>query len=208
MHDYLPLFPLDVVLFPEMLLPLHIFEERYKEMIGECLQGKSVFGVLYAHGDRVERIGCTAEISQVVRRYPDGRMDLVAVGKKRFQVSFFDSQRAYLQADFEWLPDTDAEGEPSEERARRTLELFGKVCKLTGQDPEDPSREFSRQGLAFSLASRLQLTNEIRQCILEALSEDSRLELLAEHLSELVPILTSRHKLARQAGSNGHLRHE
>ena len=64
MPDYLPLFPLDVVLFPEMLLPLHIFEERYKEMIAECLQGNSPFGVLYAHDDRVATIGCTAEISQ------------------------------------------------------------------------------------------------------------------------------------------------
>ena len=85
MHDYLPLFPLDVVLFPEMLLPLHIFEERYKEMIAECLQNRSPFGVLYAHDDRVETIGCTAEISQEIKRYPDGRIDLVAVGQKRFQ---------------------------------------------------------------------------------------------------------------------------
>ena len=95
MPDYLPLFPLDVVLFPEMLLPLHIFEERYKEMIAECLQGDSPFGVLYSHQDTVETIGCTAEIKQVLKRYPDGRLDLVAVGRKRFQVTFFDSEKTY-----------------------------------------------------------------------------------------------------------------
>ena len=82
MPEYLPLFPLDVVLFPEMVLPLHIFEERYKEMIAECLQDNSPFGVLYAHDDRVATIGCTAEVSQVIKQYPDGRLDLVAVGSE------------------------------------------------------------------------------------------------------------------------------
>ena len=206
MHDYLPLFPLDVVLFPEMLLPLHIFEERYKEMIGECLQGSSPFGVLYAHDDRVETIGCTAEISQEIKRYPDGRIDLVAVGRKRFQVSFFDSEKAYLRASIELLPDSAGAKEPSEKLVQQALELFGQACKLMGRDdPEEFSRESSFRGLAFRLASSLQLHNEIRQRILEARSEDQRLEELTKRLSELIPRLTERHKSAKQAGSNGRL---
>jgi len=206
MHDYLPLFPVDVVLFPEMLLPLHIFEERYKEMIGECLQDRSPFGVLYAHDDRVETIGCTAQISQEIKRHSDGRIDLVAVGQKRFQVSFFDSEKAYLRASIELLPDSAGDKEPSENQARQALELFGQACKLMGLgDPQEFSRESSFQGLAFKLALSLQLHNEIRQRILEARSEDQRLEELTEHLSELIPRLTERHKSARQAGSNGRL---
>jgi len=206
MPDYLPLFPLDVVLFPEMLLPLHIFEERYKEMIGVCIQNNSPFGVVYAHDDRVETIGCTAEISQVIKRYPDGRIDLVVVGQKRFQVSFFDSEKAYLRASIELLPDSVGDREPSKEQARQALDLSVRVCKLKGQDDlEEFSRESSLRGLAFKLASWLHLQNEIRQRILEAGSEDQRLEKLAEHLSELIPRLTARHHSAKQAGSNGHL---
>jgi len=206
MHDYLPLFPLDVLFFPEMLLPLHIFEERYKEMIGECLQGRSPFGVLYAHDDRVEMIGCTAEISQVIKRYPDGRIDLVALGQKRFQVSFFDSEKAYLRASIELLPDSAGDDEPSEKQARQALELFTQACKLMGRDnPEEFSRESSFRGLAFKLAASLQLHNEIRQRILEARSEDQRLEELTQHLSDLIPRLTEKHKSAKQAGSNGRL---
>ena len=206
MPDYLPLFPLDVVLFPEMLLPLHMFEERYKEMIAECLQGDSPFGVLYSHQDTVETIGCTAEIKQVLKRYPDGRLDLVAVGRKRFQVTFFDSEKAYLRGRVELLPDSVGDRGPSEELARRTVDLYTQASRLMGEeDREELSPESSLQGLAFKLASSLHLQNAIRQRILEARSEDQRLEELVEHLSALIPRLTERQKSAKLAGSNGHL---
>jgi Lon protease-like protein len=206
MPDYLPLFPLDVVLFPEMLLPLHIFEERYKEMIAECLQGKSPFGVLYSHDDTVETIGCTAEISQVIKRYPDGRLDLVAVGRKRFQVSFFDSEKAYLRASIELLPDTVGAQEPSENLLRQAMDLYTKASKLMGKDdPEEFGPESSVEGLTFNLASSLRLQNEVRQRILEARSEGQRLEELTEHLSALIPLLTERQESVKRAGSNGRM---
>jgi Lon protease-like protein len=206
MPDYLPVFPLDVVLFPEMLLPLHIFEERYKEMIAQCLQGNSPFGVLYFHDDRVATIGCTAEISRVIKRYPDGRLDLVAVGRERFQVSFFDSEKAYLRARVELLPDPIGGREPSQELARQALDLYAQAFRLMGEDdPEEFSPQSPPQGLAFKLASTLRLRNEIRQRILESTSEDERLEELAEHLAALIPRLTERQKSAKLAGSNGRI---
>jgi Lon protease-like protein len=208
MTDYLPLFPLDVVLFPEMLLPLHIFEERYKEMIGECLQERSPFGVLYANGDRVEAIGCTAEINQVIKRYPDGRLDIVALGRKRFQVSFFDSEKAYLRASVELLPDLTGDREPSDNQAQQALELAAQAWKLMGQDQDDgeaPTLQSSSAGLAFRLASSIQVPNGIRQRILEARSENQRLEELTAYLVELIPQLTEKHEAAKKAGSNGHL---
>ena len=130
------------------------------------------------------------------------------MGQKRFQVSFFDSEKAYLRASIELLPDSVGDKEPSEKLAQQALELFGQACKLMGgDDPEEFSRESSFRGLAFRLASSLQLHNEIRQRILEARSEDQRLEELTKHLSELIPRLTERHKSAKQAGSNGRLIH-
>ena len=206
MPEYLPLFPLDVVLFPEMVLPLHIFEERYKEMIAECLQDNSPFGVLYAHDDKVAMIGCTAEISQVLKQYSDGRLDLVAVGRKRFQVSFFDSEKTYLRASVELLPDSVGAQEPSENLVRQALDLYAQASKLMGEDnPEEFSPESSLQGLAFKLASSLHLQNEVRQRILEARSGGQRLEELAEHLSALIPRLSDRQESAKRAGSNGRM---
>ena len=206
MPEYLPLFPLDVVLFPEMVLPLHIFEERYKEMIAECLQDNSPFGVLYAHDDKVAMIGCTAEISQVLKQYSDGRLDLVAVGRKRFQVSFFDSEKTYLRASVELLPDSVGAQEPSENLVRQALDLYAQASRLMGEDnPEEFSPESSLQGLAFKLASSLHLQNEVRQRILEARSGGQRLEELAEHLSTLIPRLSDRQESAKRAGSNGRM---
>ena len=206
MPDYLPLFPLDVVLFPEMLLPLHIFEERYKEMISGCLRSNSAFGILYAHDDRVETIGCIAEISQVTKRYSDGRMDLIAVGRERFQVNFFDSEKAYLRGSVELLPDSEGGQEPTEDLARQILEVYYQVSMLMGQrDAQEFNSQSSLRGLAFKLTSSLPLENGIRQRILEARSEDRRLEELAGRLTALIPVLTERQNAGKRAGSNGHL---
>ena len=78
----LPLFPLDLVLFPGAALPLHIFEPRYQEMISECLDRKKSFGVVRAKEEGVAEIGCTAEIITVAKKYPDGRMDIVTEGTR------------------------------------------------------------------------------------------------------------------------------
>jgi Lon protease-like protein len=82
----IPLFPLDVVLFPGTPLPLHIFEPRYKEMIAECRAQDRAFGVVRALEQGLADVGCTAEIVTVVKEYPDGRLDLVAEGRQRFEI--------------------------------------------------------------------------------------------------------------------------
>jgi len=142
----------------------------------------------------------------VIKQYPDGRLDLVAVGRKRFQVGFFDSEKAYLRASIELLPDSVGGQAPSENLVRQTLDLCAQASRLTGEgDPEAFSPEPSVQGLAFKLAASLHLQNEIRQRILEARSEDQRLEELAEHLSALIPRLTERQESFKRAGSNGRM---
>ena len=78
----LPLFPLEVVLLPGTPLPLHIFEPRYKEMIGECLANDAPFGVVRALEEGIAEVGCTAEIITVTKEYPDGRMDLICRGSQ------------------------------------------------------------------------------------------------------------------------------
>jgi Lon protease-like protein len=208
MDSYLPLFPLDVVLFPEMLLPLHIFEERYKEMIGTCLQDRSEFGVVYAHDESVEEVGCTAEISKVIKRYPDGRMDILVMGKRRFQVLFFDSEKTYLRGSVELLADLDSESEPSKEKVARALNLYEQVYRLLNRaEPEELGLSRSDADLSFRIASVLYLSNELKQKILVTRAEDERLDVLSDHLEEIIPQLTEAQKAAKRAGSNGNLGH-
>src|ERR1700730_13450118 len=101
----LPLFPLDVVLLPGAPLPLHIFEPRYKEMMGECRANNASFSVIRAVNDGIAEIGCTAEIVSVTKEYPDGRLDLIAEGKERFEVLELNRQRSFLQAEVLLVPD-------------------------------------------------------------------------------------------------------
>ena len=116
METLIPLFPLDVVLFPGTPLPLHIFEPRYKEMIGECLAQQRAFGVVRAVEQGLAEVGCTAEIVSVVKEYPDGRMDLVTEGRKRFELLRVNQDRSFLRG--EVLVVEDEPGTPSKKRLR------------------------------------------------------------------------------------------
>src|SRR6202789_2529360 len=106
----IPLFPLEVVLFPEAALPLHIFEDRYKEMIGICLAEKIGFGVVCAQREGLAVVGCTAEIVRVLEEYPDGRMDILCQGAKRFEIENLDNSRAPRQAEARAVGDDGAPG--------------------------------------------------------------------------------------------------
>src|ERR1700740_1840131 len=97
LDSLLALFPLEVVLFPGTPLPLHIFEPRYKEMIGECLEQKRQFGVIRAQETNLADVGCTAEILAVTKTYDDGRMDIVAEGRERFELLELNQERSFLR---------------------------------------------------------------------------------------------------------------
>src|ERR1700675_741365 len=100
-QELLPLFPLPVVLFPRTPLPLHIFEERYKEMIRDVLDSHAEFGVVLAGEKGIVNMGCTAIVDNVLKRYPDGRMDLLAVGRRRFEILQLDDEKSYLRGQVE-----------------------------------------------------------------------------------------------------------
>src|SRR5205823_6658895 len=101
----LPIFPLDLVLLPSVPLPLHIFEPRYKEMIKECLDQKHPFGIVRAKEEAFVNTGCTAEIINVLKTYPDGRMSILVEGQKRFEVLHVNQERSFLQAEVFYLED-------------------------------------------------------------------------------------------------------
>ena len=125
----LPLFPLDLVLFPHTNLPLHIFEERYKEMIRDCLENRWEFGILAVQEQTVKSIGCTASISDVVTRFPDGRLNILVRGARRFEITDLNEDKSYLRGKPQYLDD-DAAEPVAEELRRRAIELYDRLMEL------------------------------------------------------------------------------
>ena len=175
----LPLFPLHVVLFPRTPLPLHIFEERYKEMIGEAIEEHTEFGVVLAGEKGIVNTGCTAIIDNVVKRYDDGRMDVLAVGRRRFEILTLNDDKSYLRGAVEFFDDE--EFEPIAPGVKeRALEGYNDLCQI---EPPEPllNPEFTDPQLSFQLAQILSDLN-FRQTLLSTRSESERMKRLADFL--------------------------
>src|SRR5271154_7478276 len=102
MAKLLPLFPLQLVVFPRTQLPLHIFEDRYKEMVGEAIANQTEFGIVLAKEDGIVNAGCTVVVEQVVTRYEDGRMDILTRGARRFEIVLLNEEKVYLRGEVEF----------------------------------------------------------------------------------------------------------
>ena len=175
----LPLFPLDVVLLPGTPLPLHIFEPRYKEMIGECLANNAPFGVVRASEEGIAEIGCTAEIVTVTKEYPDGRMDLVAEGRKRFEVLELNEERSFLRAEVLLVPDEPGDAAQEETGAGDPAASgdsyrWPERCRIC--------RPQIRAQLSFHLAGSLPLDLDFKQKLLAMRSESERIRIGREVL--------------------------
>ncbi len=198
----LPLFPLDVVLFPGTPLPLHIFEPRYKEMIGECLDRNGLFGVVRAMEQGVADVGCTAEIVAVTKQYPDGRLDIVSEGRKRFEVLQLNQERAFLRA--EVLIVEDEPSSPFQEETARTVQLHSQIMMLAGAEQDLSAANMAM--VSFYLAGSLPLDLDFKQKLLALRSESQRILVLADYIETLLPRLQRATHARQKAGGNGHTR--
>ena len=196
----LPLFPLDVVLFPGTPLPLHIFEPRYREMISECLDRKMSFGVVRAKEEGVAEIGCTAEIITVAKKYPDGRMDIVTEGRERFEIMQVNHERSFLQAEVLYLQD-DAEGASSEDVAQ-AVKLRDELIELAGSAN---SAEIDGPQISFNLVASLPLDLDFKQTLLGMKSEAERIQAVISYLETILPNLRRTVRVRQKAGGNGHV---
>jgi Lon protease-like protein len=198
----IPLFPLEVVLFPGMALPLHIFEPRYQSMIRRCLDKPQEFGVVLARAKELAAMGCTAEILEVVKTYPDGRMDILTTGRTVIRILKVLSQKPYHEADVEYLEEDVDAAEPEENP--ELLKLYERCHVLFyGQAPQEPEHE-NAISLAFQIASDLPFELEHKQAILELRDEGGRREQLLRHLNDLLPILERKYLIREKARGNGH----
>jgi len=198
----LPLFPLDVVLLPGAILPLHIFEARYKEMIGECLANKTQFGVVRAAEQGIAEIGCTAEITEITKRYADGRLDLTTEGRERFEILQLDKERSFLRAEILMLPDQ--AGAASEEEKQHATELHAEILSLAGAVQD--LAETVENTLSYQLAGSLPLELDFKQKLLGISSERERMHELVTYLDGIIPGLRRAARIRAKAGGNGHAR--
>jgi len=200
-EELLPLFPLQLVLFPRTSLPLHIFEERYKQMIGDVLRGRSEFGVVLAGEKGIVNTGCTATVEKVLKKYPDGRMDLMTIGRRRFEIILLNDEKPYLRGAVEFFDDERSEPIPPDVRAR-VIEGYNDARTLQHLEPEsDP--ELADPQLSFQLAQVVP-DLDFRQILLATRSEADRMRRLAEFF----PNYSSRQRRIQHvravAPTNGH----
>jgi len=201
----IPLFPLELVLMPSMPLPLHIFEERYKLMIGECLEQKREFGVIYQKSSVMKKIGCTARIVQVLRRFDDGRLDIMTQGVNRFKIESINEEKPYLQTKVIYFDDEREEG--VDNLISDGINLLEQLDIMTGKKRDYRSlSRMDHKTISFVISYNEVFTMEEKQSFLEMTSTSERLTKSLESLR----IMVEKEKLSREIkkiiGGNGNLR--
>lgn len=193
------LFPLGVVLLPTERLPLHIFEERYKELIGECIEGDLDFGLVFAEGDELVEVGTRARVAQVLTRFPDGRLNVLVEGGGRFLVDELTDGRSFQTARVSPLDDEDDPASP--ESIDRALGQFERLREMTASEVESPAA--SEPQLSFAIAGRVELAAEAKLGLLRDLSERSRMETLGELLDAVIAGAERVRIASERASTNG-----
>jgi Lon protease-like protein len=197
----IPLFPLSVVVFPRTPLPLHIFEERYKEMVGNAIRDNSEFGIVLAQEDGIVNAGCTVVVEKLKQMYPDGRMDILTRGRRRFEIQSLNEEKSYLQADVVFFDDDDFSLPPAELRQKavsqyQALSQLGVLRDAEAPNLEDPQ-------LSFQLAHAVPDLNFL-SVLLRQRSEKGRLAELNEYLSQYIPRQRAIERAKTLAPTNGH----
>ncbi|MGH9774918.1 MAG: LON peptidase substrate-binding domain-containing protein [Candidatus Acidiferrales bacterium] len=198
----IPRFPLEIVLLPRMELPLHIFEPRYKQMIGRCIEGGLEFGVILAKENAIVPVGCTAEIIQVIRKHEDGRMDIRTIGKTPFQVLKIIQEQLYLEAEIEYLED--AAGLPESKVTVKLEQLYTKCHELVYGNAPEILEVPEGASTAYQIAAELPLDLEAKQFLLQLRGEDERQRELIERLERWLPQLEHLRHVREKSRGNGH----
>ncbi|MDL1891498.1 hypothetical protein FBQ87_01205 [Sphingobacteriales bacterium CHB3] len=203
-EELLPLFPLQVVLFPDSLLPLHIFEERYKQLINECLNERKEFGINFVQHGEMAKVGCTAEVHEVVKKYNDGKMDVLVRGSQRYLLvnpvmssSLYSVGRVKLLQDQHEVTDTAL--------TMDTIRLHNELVRVVyGGDEFTIEWDERNPILSFRIAQKAGMELIQRQELLEQNSENQRLKLLHKYFVEVIPRLERLGEAERIIKSDGY----
>ncbi len=198
----MPIFELPAVILPGELMPLHIFEERYKRMIGHCVDAEEPFGIVFRDDDgSARRIGCTATVTEVTETFDDGRMNVVVTGGEPFRVLDRFEASEYPSGEVEPI---DVAGETAEEPgddADLARDAFADLVeRVSGEAPETGQLAGDD---AYSIAARVELPAETKQRLLELRSEPERMRVLGNALRALVDAVDRSQEVAERARMNG-----
>jgi Lon protease-like protein len=193
------LFPLGIVLLPTERIPLHIFEPRYRELIGECIDEGREFGLVLADDEGLREIGTRAAVTQVLERFDDGRLNVLVEGRERFRLVELTSGRSFDTGEVE--PVVDAADEPVAADVERALDLLRRLAEMAGADIE--GLEVTTRSPSFELAARVDFEPRLKQRLLELRSEPERLQTLAELLEWATKMLELQQAGSRIAQQNG-----
>jgi Lon protease-like protein len=198
-----PLFPLGLVLLPEEVVPLHIFEERYKQMIGECLAEDSEFGIVWLSDDGLKEIGCTAKIAQLLERMEDGRMNILVRGSMPFRLMRRIEDLAYPAGDIELL-DEEELADPDETLADEARERYAELVeRITDERPD--AEQLAGLG-SYGMAATIDFDLDAKQALLEARSEDERMRMVGELFVNTMKRLDLVERAGERARTNGKVR--
>ena len=205
MTNDIPIFELPVVLLPGELMPLHIFEERYKRMVGDCLDSSEPFGLVFGDSDGARRVGCEARVAEVIERFDDGRMNIIVAGERPFRVLDRREAPEYPVGEVEPIAlDAEASAEADAGDATLARDAFAELVeRVSGEGPD--LEELASED-AYSIAARVELPPETKQLLLELRSESERMRVLADALGALVTAISRSREIAAQAKMNGKLK--
>jgi Lon protease-like protein len=196
----LPLFPLRVVVFPRTPLPLHIFEERYKEMVGEAIRAGSEFGIVLAKEEGIVNAGCTVKVGEVLKKYEDGRMDILTRGSRRFEILGINEEKSYLRGEVEFFDDDDPGPAPADLQEKALVQYRG---ALETGELRDAEPALNDPQLSFQLAQAVQ-DLDFLSALLRNRSEPQRLKQLTDYLARMAPRLRASSRMRKLAPLNGH----
>jgi Lon protease-like protein len=197
-----PLFPLGIVALPGEVIPLHIFEERYKTMMNECLRDDSEFGIVWLSDDGLREIGCACEIEQVLERMEDGRMNLLARGTRPFKVLERQGHLAYPAGVVEFVEDRDDEVDPDLQKTAR--DAYSDLVKRATD--REPDREDLDEMGAYAMAATVDFGLDAKQGLLDLRSENARLRLVTRLFRAAMKRLDFVDRAQERARSNGKVR--
>ncbi len=200
------LFPLNVVLFPGSILPLHIFEPRYRKLVAEVTEEDSMFGINLVRSARTYPVGCSAEVVNIFRRYPDGRLDIAIKGVRRYRLkSMNGDEKPYLLGSVDFFDD---EADlVNEDLRQKCVELYNQLIDIIYAGSGDVLDTESAQDspASFLIAEKAGLDNVKKQELLEMLTENERLQYLHDFITDYLPEVRNKKKIADIIRNDGYL---
>ena len=205
----IPIFPLGLVLLPEMFLPLHIFEERYKSMMKACMEQRMEFGIVYFIGKQFQTKGCTARIVEILKSYDDGRWDIMTQGEHRFAIKELFDEKPYLQAKVEFFddqPEENTSAENFQKLAQRGIQMLRQINTTTDQYENNQfTGRLDIKSVSFSIAASDGFSFEEKQQFLGMTSTLQRLRKAVKALEKIVERQSITREIERIIGGNGKL---